>query len=141
MSMECKQYKLRENPVITAIQFDRSKIDEYINNNDTKNLIRAIISLRDSIVDFLGINIDDFIDTREYFDILIFDPYIINNLGNINRDFIRYDRVFGIDKIKVAISIGVKCLHNGDYIVKYNNCFHDIIPEEEFKAKYEEVSE
>lgn len=141
MSIECKQYKLRENPVITAIQFDRSKIDEYINNNDTKNLIRAIISLRDSLVDFLGINIDDFIDTREYFDILIFDPYIINNLGNINRDFIRYERVFGINKIIVAISIGIKNLHNGDYIIKYNNCFHDILPEEEFKAKYEEVSE
>jgi len=142
MSMECKKYKLRQNSVITAIQFDRTKIDEYIKNNDTENLIKAIIELRDKLVEFLGISIEEsYGSDKDFLDIWIYDPYIINYLGNINRDFIDYQRIFNGSNIIVGVSIGDKGLHNGDYIVKYNNIFYDIVPEDEFNNKYEEISE
>lgn len=147
MSMECKQYKLRQNPVITAIQFDRTKIDDIIMRNDnTDDLLEAIIELRDKLVEFLGISIEDedSWDSNKDFledslDIWIYNPFKLNIPKKENMDFIDYKRIFNSGNITVGVSIGYKSPHNGDYIVKYNNYFYDIIPEEEFKAKYEEI--
>lgn len=141
MSMECKQYKLRQNPVITAIQFDRTKIDDIIMRNDnTDDLLEAIIELRDKLVEFLGISIEDsWGSEKDFLDIWIYDPFKLNISKKENMDFIEYERIFNSSNIIVGICIGGKGLHNGDYIVKYNNYFYDIIHEEEFKAKYEEI--